>query len=244
MLHTLNIERVVTASPRARVVRIALNGIDFQFAPGQAVAVASHGQDRRRAYSIAIAPGDVARDDAIELLVGVDEHGSAGPHLELRAGAPVDVDGPLGGFGYSDKALDADRVVFIAGGTGIAPVRGMLRHLIAEPCRIRLVYSARTPADFAYSGELRDLARAGRIDLRETITRVDGSEPWSGARGRITLDDILSDSPSTLYVACGPLPMLIHVLGMLRALGTPEDRILLEEWCRRATAAPSAPALS
>ena len=75
--------------------------------------------------------------------------------------------------------------MFIAGGTGIAPLRAMMRHALRLPHRnIGLFYSARTPDEFAYEQELRDLARNGEIELRQTVTRALDAD-WSGPRGRL-----------------------------------------------------------
>src|SRR5262245_56174141 len=126
MVLTLPINDVLPATPRARVVRIDLGGASFPYAPGQAVFIAKHGPDRRRPYSTASAPEDVERDGWLELLVGVDADGRPGPHLELDAGTLVDIEGPIGRFTFP-AAPDEERFVFIAGGTGIAPLRSMLR---------------------------------------------------------------------------------------------------------------------
>src|SRR5207245_11503724 len=154
------------------------------YAPGQAVLVAAQGQPARKPYSIAASPEDAARDGWIELLVGVDDQGVAGPHLSLDPGALVDVEGPVGTFTFPSGPAER-RFVFIAGGTGIAPLRAMLRHALAIPHReIGLVFSARTPEEFAFEDELRAFARDRRIELRQTVTRG-GAGAWEGARGRI-----------------------------------------------------------
>ena len=82
----------------------------------------------------------------------------------------------------------------------------MLHHALVTPHDyIGLFYSARTPDEFAYDDEWHRLARDGRIDLRQTITRSIG-EAWSGPRGRIDraqLESLLQES-ATLCFVCGP----------------------------------------
>ncbi len=183
MVLTLPIREVVPATPRARVVRIDLRGERFPYLPGQAVLLASHGR-RPRPYSIAAAPEDTAREGCLELLVGVNAEGSAGPHLVLTPGSDVDIEGPLGRFTFPDQPSER-RFVFIAGGTGIAPLRAMMRHALHLPHgQIGLLYSARTPAEFAYEEELRALARDGRIELKQTVTREVGTGELDGAAGQ------------------------------------------------------------
>src|SRR5204862_3404941 len=130
----------------------------------------------------AAAPEDAVRDGWLELLVGVDAAGATGHRLPLETGARLDVEGPVGTFTFPPDPAE-QRFVFIAGGTGIAPLRAMLRHALAIPHReIGLFYSARTPQEFAYETELRELARAGEIEFHQTITRSVDAQ-WTGARG-------------------------------------------------------------
>jgi ferredoxin-NADP reductase len=143
----------------------------------------------------------------------------------------VEVEGPLGSFTFPSDPAER-RFVFIAGGTGIAPLRAMLRHaLTIRGHRIGLFYSARTPQDFAYETEFRTLAETGRIELRQTVTRaVDGD--WSGARGRIgraELQGIVHD-PETLCFICGPPTLVGEMSAQLADLGVARSLIRVEEW--------------
>jgi NAD(P)H-flavin reductase len=228
---TLPIRDVLPATPRARIARLDLNGHAFDYAPGQAVAIATHGQDKRRPYSIAAAPEDAVRDGWLELLVGVNADGEPGPHLTLEPGQLVDVDGPLGTFTFP-PAPDERRFVFIAGGTGIAPLRAMMRRALHLPHRnIGLFYSVRTPDEFAFEEELRGLAHAGEIELRQTVTRATDAD-WTGPRGRLNreaLEELVHD-PATLCFICGPPALVDEMPKILADLGIPPGRIKIEEW--------------
>ena len=231
---TLPIRDVVSATPRARIVRIDLNGARFPYEPGQAVLLASHGRERerRRPYSIAASPADAARDGWLELLVGVSGEGLAGPHLSLEPGEKVDVEGPVGRFTFPENPAER-RFVFIAGGTGIAPLRAMMHHALADSRHeIGLLYSARTPSDFAYEDELRALSRSGRIELRQTITREPAPEGWPGSHGRIGRGELepLVHSADTLCFVCGPPALVSEIPPLLVALGVERDKIRTEEW--------------
>ena len=231
MLLTLPIREVLPATPRSRVLRIDLRGERFSYLPGQAVRVATHAHEMRRSYSLAAAPEDAERDGCLELLVGMNAEGTAGSHLALDPGTLVDVEGPLGRFTFPIH-LDIERFLFIAGGSGVAPLRAMLRHALHVPHRhIGVLYSARTLSDFAYESELRDLARDGLIELRQTVTREDASGHWGGARGRIGRAELapLVHDPATLCFICGP-PALVHDMPkLLGEFGVPSDRIRIEE---------------
>jgi len=228
---TLPLREVIVSTPRARIARLDLDDHRFEYAPGQAVSIANHGHDRRRPYSIASAPEDAQREGYFELLIGVDADGSAGPHLALDPGTLVDVEGPLGSFTFPPDPEER-RFIFIAGGTGIAPLRAMLRHALVVPHRnIGLFYSARTPDEFAFERELRELADAGEIELRQTVTRATDSD-WSGPRGRLdrqALAELVHD-PATLCFVCGPPALVDEMPKILAELGIPRARVKIEEW--------------
>jgi ring-1,2-phenylacetyl-CoA epoxidase subunit PaaE len=229
VLLTLPIREVLAATPRARIARLDLDGRRFDYAPGQAAALASHGQETRIPYSIAASPEDSRRDGTLEFLIGVNAEGVAGPHLILEAGQLVDVEGPLGGFTFP-IAPEERRFVFVAGGTGIAPLRAMLRQALMLPhSTVGLFYSARAPDEFAYRRELRALAKAGRIELRQTVTRA-GDERWNGSRGRFTRETLaeLVHDPATLCFVCGPQSLVDEMRTALADLGVDAARIRAE----------------
>jgi ferredoxin-NADP reductase len=211
---------------------VDLNGERFEYLPGQAVLVATHGREKRRPYSLASSPEHVRREGWIELLVGVDADGVVGPHLTLERGSEVDVEGPLGNFTFPPHPEES-RFVFIAGGTGISPLRAMLYHALAIPHeQIGLFYSARTPEDFAYEEEFRALARTGRIELRQAVTRAANIEDWTGTRGRLGRSELqpLVHGPATLCFLCGPPALVDGMSALLQELGVPPARIKIEEW--------------
>jgi ferredoxin-NADP reductase len=233
VLLTLPIREVLMATARARVVRLDLDGRAFDYAAGQAVLVATHGFEPRKAYSIASAPEDARRYGFVELLIGVNVDGVAGPHITLSPGHKVDVEGPAGAFTFPEQPAERN-FVFVAGGTGIAPLRAMLRHVILGSLptgHIGLLYSARTPDDFAFADEFQVLASNGVIDFRQTITR-DTEHDWSGARGRIdrTALSALVHDPATLCFVCGPAAMVADMPRLLVEIGVPREQIRIEEW--------------
>jgi ferredoxin-NADP reductase len=230
-LQTFVIADVLPETPRAVLLRIDLGGRPFAFLAGQVVKAGAPGSPTRKPYSIASSPEDARERGWIELLIGLDDQGSAGAHLEVAAGARIEVEGPLGTFTFPPDAVER-RFVFIAGGTGIAPLRAMMRHALALPgAQVGLVYSARTPDDFAFEGEFRALARERRIELRQTVTRAAGAD-WTGARGRIGRAELapLVHDPETLCFICGPASLVDGTKALLETLGIARERIRVEEW--------------
>lgn len=194
--------------------------------------VAARGHERRRPYSIADAPENAERNNYLELLVGVDVNGEAGSHLPLEAGTLLDIEGPLGRFTFPPRP-DERRFLFIAGGTGIAPLRAMLRRALNVPHEATgVLFSARAPNEFAYEPELRALADAGKIELELRVTRDVAPEDWAGTRGRLTGADLapLVHGRETLCFICGPPALVQEIPKMLQDLGVPRTRIRTEEW--------------
>jgi NAD(P)H-flavin reductase len=228
---TRPIRDVRPATPRARTVTIDLAGASFPYLAGQAVIVGAQGAERRRPYSIAAAPEESVRDDSLELLIGVDTEGNPGGNLRLEPGTLVDIDGPVGRFTFPPDPWER-RFLFIAGGTGIAPLRAMLHHALNVPHgEIGLLFSARTPAEFAYEQEFRSLAAAKRIELELRVTR-EVAQDWSGVRGRLGREDLapLVHGRATLCFVCGPPALVEEIPQILVDLGVPRERIKTEEW--------------
>ncbi|MDA1183718.1 MAG: FAD-dependent oxidoreductase [Acidobacteria bacterium] len=233
---TVPIIDMETITPRSRLVTIRLPPEGLAFLPGQAVVVGTRGQNDRRPYSIACSPERASETGRLELLVAVDVSGSPGTHLaSARPGTLVDLEGPTGAFTLPHVNPD-HRVLGVAGGTGIAPLRSMLDHLLrrAAAPRISLLYSARRDDEFAFINELHEHATEGRLELHQTVTR-DPSAFWSGRRGRIDrshFQSMLHEPTGTLCLVCGPEPMVKDSVSTLRTLGVPDAQIRTEQWAR------------
>src|SRR5688572_9862375 len=230
---TLPIREAIPATPRAHIIKLDLQGQLFQYLAGQAAYLQPHGADKRRPYSIASAPEETAQHGLIEFLVQTSGNGSSGLTPELiRPGAAVDVHGPLGSFTFPPHPRERC-FVFIAGGTGIAPLRSMLWHtLLAErDGHVSLIYSVRSPEEFAYMQEFQALEEQGRIEFRHTVTRA-ATDGWAGRQGRIDVRclDGLIDPGGTLCYVCGPPSLIGELRPQLRELGVEDDQIRIEKW--------------
>lgn len=231
---TVPIVDLAASTPRSRLVSLDISHQSFPFEPGHAVMVGQHGQSERRPYSIASSPEQVAETQRIELLIAVEPNGAIGPHLGSAApGTLVDVEGPFGTFTLPQVRPEG-WLLFVAGGTGIAPLRSMLDHTLRRPRRprISLLYSARRGDEFAFVHELQRHAETGRIELHQTVTR-DESSAWSGRRGRIGrshFEAVLHDPEGTFCVVCGPEPLVNESVSTLKALGVPDLQIRTEQW--------------
>lgn len=240
---TVPIVDIVAVTPRARLVAIDLRAHPIEFLAGQAVLVGPAWRGTRRPYSIACSPERAAETGRLELLVATEP--SEGLSADLAAALPgmlVDVEGPVGMFTLP-AAAERGRLLFVAGGAGIAPLRAMLDHALrchrAE--RISLLYSARRGDEFAFIDELRGHAAAGRVDLHQTVTR-DNRSAWAGGRGRIGrahFKAVLHEPAATRCFVCGPTSLVHTSVATLLQLGVPADRIHTEQWGNHSVAPTS-----
>jgi ferredoxin-NADP reductase len=229
----LRVTSVRMETAATRVLRLDLGGAAFTYKAGQAAEIGPAGSPYRVPYSIASAPEETSGHGWLEFLIKLHPDGRWGRGFEVpRRGASIAVRGPAGRFAFPD-APEERRFLFIGGGTGIAPLRSMIRQALCrrQPGRMRVLYSARTADDFSYRRELRTLARAGSIELTLTATR-EPSQSWRGGRGRITVAHLapLVDDAATLCFVCGPAAMVHDVPLFLQELGIERRRIRVEEW--------------
>jgi len=193
--------------------------------------VGTHGAAVRRPFSIACSPERAVETHVLELLIAME--GGSGDLGWAAPGVLVDVEGPIGTFTFP-SSLQQSRLLFVAGGTGIAPVRAMLDHVMRRyPAeRISLLYSTRRSDEFAFVDELRAHERAGRLELHQTVTR-DADTSWGGRRGRIGrshFEAVLHDPKTTLCFVCGPPSLVSESAATLKELGVPDELIRTEGW--------------
>jgi benzoate/toluate 1,2-dioxygenase reductase subunit len=229
---TLTVCEVSDATPTARRLVIDLCGVQFAYQAGQGASLGLHGQRERRPYSIASAPADSSADGTIEFLLRTNPGGGLGRHLEgARPGSRVDFEGPFGSFVLPEVLPDGP-LLFVAGGTGLAPLRSLAREARARGHRgaRHLIYSVKEAADIAYREELARWSEDHRGEAIVTVTRQ-APEDWAGRRGRVDLAllrQFASDAP--LCFLCGPGPMVDDLSHHLSQLGIPADHVRTEQW--------------
>lgn len=229
---TLAARDVAHATPRTRIISLELGDQPFNFHAGQAVFAGLAEGSVRRPYSIACSPGQTQRSNAIELLVQIDDHAAPDPHLErVVPGTLMRVEGPFGAFGLTLPIAER-RLLMIAGGTGIAPLRSMLWDILERQPEtdVRLIYSARSGEEFAFADELNRLAAQQLIRLWLTVTRQ--SDAWGGMRGRVSEQLIATvlGVPESRCVICGPPSLVADTTAILKSLGVSAERILTETY--------------
>ena len=233
------VTKIVRDTPRAKTFTLELP----QWQPhraGQHYDVrltAEDGYQAQRSYSIASPPEQTGE---IELTVDLIPEGEVSTYLHdsLTTGDPLEIRGPIGGYFVWGKELAAFPLLLIGGGSGVVPLRAMLRHreAIGATNPTTLLYSARTEMQVLYRDELQRLAQQPQpdgIDLRFTFTRQ--SPPgWTGYQRRIDaamLSDVLSRfAMHPRCFVCGSNGLVEHVANMLVDLGLPPEFVKTERF--------------
>ncbi len=221
MKFTATVHDNIQETPRVKRLLLSAPELkDLKFRPGQWVGIVSNEftdgtKPVRKAFSIASSPDE----EFLELCIARGKNLSA--HLQdLVKGVKLFVDGPYGVFWLKP----AEKYLFIAGGTGIAPLRPMIKQALKEGKEVVLLFSFKTAADFIYHKELESLKG---LTLVPTITQHDSH--WNGEQGRIQTILHKYWKPGFSCYICGPTSMVEEVQKKLHELGQTKD-IFVEKW--------------
>lgn len=192
----------------------------LRFLAGQYVDVIVAGA--RRSYSLANAPRP---DGLLELLIKRYPGGELSDYWFNRAapGDLVRIEGPFGTFFLRDAA--PAKILFLATGTGIAPVKALLEELAADPGRaarhrLRVFWGNREAESFCWD----PVALGLDISFHHLLSRAHAD--WQGRRGYVqeaAVEDGLDPADTVVY-ACGSSAMIASARTRLTALGLPARR--------------------
>jgi ferredoxin-NADP reductase len=190
---------------------------------------AEDGYIAEREYSIASAPGEPPAI-TVERLDG----GEVSPYLteELRAGDELELRGPIGGY-FVWEPGDGGPLMLLAGGSGIVPLRSILRHRRRTGSDIpaRLLYSSRTLPDVIYRDELGGYRDGVQVSYTLTRRQPPG---WTGHTGRISqalLHEVAWPAEANpLAFVCGPTSFVETAAAGLVGLGYPPERVKTERF--------------
>jgi len=192
------------------------------FIPGQ-VAILRVNREEPAYFAFASAPEDRELQILIKRTVGVSS-----AIFDKRPGDRIDL------LGVAGQGFDLDRqrgqdLVFVAMGTGVAPLRSALRHVLSRKQdfgQLVVLYGARTPEDFCYRDETQGWKNAG-VELRQVISQPDGHD-WSGPTGYVQslLDHVLPNLKSPVALICGSREMIEQTRDRLQQMGFVPEAIL------------------
>jgi len=175
-------------------------------------------------YSIASPPGE---DNRFELCLKPGKKGSPTEHLcMLGEGTEIHFSQPQGVFVLQQPA---EKHVFLAAGTGIAPIRSMVHWLMSEPSHHRgsqvwLLFGARDPESLFFHSEFLQLAqRHPTFHYTPILSRP--QKEWDGASGYVQ-HHLHGIPPQSAHAyLCGPPAMIRSASHSLHGLGWPANLI-------------------
>jgi len=227
MRHRFEVVRVVRESPTA--VSVYMTGQDllrFPVKPGQFMIFRFFAKGfwwQAHPFSLSKVP------HGNELRITVKELGDFTERIkDLPVGTKVFIDGPYGVF--TDLFGVSSKVLFVAGGIGITPIRSLMEEMLAKGKNVVLLYGNKTANDIVFKGELDELSQ--RYGSR--ILYVVSDDPaYGGEKGRIDEEKVRRLVPDycdrEVYV-CGPVPMMDSVIALVKKLGVDPVRIHYEKF--------------
>ncbi len=226
-------------APSTKIYQLTFDGLDkFDFLPGQFVMLwidgvtDENGVALKRAYSICSCPHHKGH---LEFCVKAEKPGSFAERLHaLPSGSTINLQGPYGRFTLKEEC--DDDLIFIGGGTGIAPLISMIRTVVHEKRKNRMVlfYSVKDEDRYLYRDVIETLAKKDAnfhpiIHLTSPDVRK-----WKGELGRIDerrIKKYLGDDLSRCKVfLCGSREMVKGLKETVLKLGTKPENIFQESW--------------
>lgn len=183
-----------------------------------------------RAFSISSSP---TRRDHYDLTVRRLPGGLVSNYLldEVSVGDRFTSGGPMGTFTH-DPLFHGDDLVFLAGGSGVAPAMSMIREIVelGLPRRMTLLYGSRRSDDIIFQDELEAIERQHpNIVVHHILAQADPG--WTGAVKPLNAPLIVklaAPLAGRMTYVCGPAYKYPYLVGELESLGLPGRRIRME----------------
>ncbi len=149
---------------------------------------------------------------------------------EMAVGDHLGVRGPFGHGFPLDDLLGKD-LLLVAGGIGLAPLKGVMESCLSwkkvkklTDISLTLCYGSRTPEDICFRATIEKWQQDG-VSCRLTVDEADPS--WQGEEGLVT--GLLADQSSSgdgYALVCGPPVMIRATIARLQAFGWSDEHIL------------------
>ncbi len=228
--------RIEELSSSTRRYWIEVQGTErFDFLPGQFVTldlpIHEKINRRQRSYSIASWPDG---SNVFELIIVLLENGAGTNYLfnEVKTGSELDFRGPLGVFTLP-QTITQD-LYFICTGTGIAPFRSMVNHIMNHKIAhkdIYLVFGCRKFCDALYEEEMKDLEKKLEgFHYLPTFSREPGNPGYKTGYVHAVYEELVQAKRYTVendaaFYLCGWKDMISEAKTRLQALGINKKNI-------------------
>ncbi|HNX36725.1 MAG TPA: FAD-binding oxidoreductase [Candidatus Cloacimonadota bacterium] len=184
-----------------------------------------------RAYSISSKPED---EKTLQLIIRLVPEGicTTWVHNYLQLGEEVNLTGPYGDFYLRDTNAD---VIFVAGGSGKAPIKSMLEHLevVGTDRKMTYFFGARTTKDLYLTEYMQHFEKAlPDFTYVPVLSHATPEENWQGKTGFVMpfFKDAIRDPKNTEAYLCGSPGMIAAVTKSLVEHGLAADKIYYDSF--------------
>ena len=197
---------------------------EHAFLPGQFVQLGRLGVGEVP-VSISSSPTDTGRMEICMRTAG----NVTGALQKSRTGDELGIRGPFGTH-FPVEEFQGRDLLFVAGGLGLAPLRSVIRYVLArrpEYGKVTILYGARTPNDLLFR---RELASWPDAPDTQVLLTVDVEHPkWQGHVGVVTtlFDEVAARIPLSTVLVCGPPVMMRYANSELLKRGARPESIYL-----------------
>lgn len=220
-----NLYRFISSNP---------NKLLAPFRAGQyiGITIEINGVRTSRPYSLVSSPNQLAY---YEIAIKRKDEGFVSPYIldNLKEGDILEATEPMGNF-YYNRIFHGKNLVFIAGGSGIAPFISMLRDISERvlSLNIWLIFGCLTEKDILFREELEDIQNR-RLNTRVKYVLSEAGPEWAGACGFITKEEILKEIGSIdnkFFYVVGNRLMYFFVQEQLGTMRVPKHRVIYESY--------------
>jgi Na+-transporting NADH:ubiquinone oxidoreductase subunit NqrF len=203
---------------------------NIEYASGQFFEFEIPGLEDTRAYSLA---NKYEEGRMIEFHVKRVPEGKGSNYMcDLQAGDTVTGSGPYGSMQLRSRDEDA---IFIAGGSGMAPIKSLLEELFSQSFEKEawFFYGARAKKDLYFTEEWEELARQHpNFHFVPALSQPDPSDVWDGEIGFIAdvISRTLEDTSNMDAYLCGPPIMIETACDALSKSGMKGTNIAYDEF--------------
>jgi len=234
----VRVERVQELTPEIKGIRLNVITPEegFHFKPGQYVQLHVPKYEltkeaEYRAYSISSSSEDSRQ---VELIITRMPNGAVSTYVHdyLKEGDELLMSGPYGDFYLRESDKD---ILFIATGSGLAPIKSILHQMEGEKIRKKatLFFGDRTRNDLYYIEELEAFVQ-NMFDFTfiPTLSRLAEEDHWQGEKGRVTdlIEKYISENADIDVYICGAPAMIQSCMELLKKKGIPEKRIIFDKF--------------
>lgn len=213
--HKFFVEKIVRETPSTVSVYISGNKIDkFNIHSGQFMIfrfLTKRMWWQAHPFSLSMMP------DGKRLRITVKELGDFTREVkDLEPGTKILIDGPYGVF--TDIFSFSSKVLFIAGGIGITPIRSLAEEMLRKGKQVTLLYANRTESDITFRRELEDLTKHYPLQLVHVLS---DDPDFAGEKGWVDeekLQRLVPDLAEREVYLCGPVPMMLGLLSIFKKL--------------------------